>query len=80
LVGLSQNLNTCILLSSLVNNLIHFLVQLKELYTLLSENYVEDDDCLFRFDYQADFLKWYTQLYTKFCIAYLYLISVFLDY
>ncbi|CAG7837970.1 unnamed protein product [Allacma fusca] len=31
---------------------------LKELYTLLSENYVEDDDCLFRFDYPANFLKW----------------------
>jgi len=31
---------------------------LKELYTLLSENYVEDDDCLFRFDYPANFLIW----------------------
>lgn len=31
---------------------------LKELYTLLNENYVEDDDCMFRFDYQPDFLKW----------------------
>lgn len=33
--------------------------QLKELYVLLSENYVEDDDCLFRFDYPPEFLKWY---------------------
>lgn len=33
--------------------------QLKELYTLLNENYVEDDDCLFRFDYPPEFLKWY---------------------
>ncbi|CAG4978898.1 unnamed protein product [Parnassius apollo] len=34
---------------------------LKELYTLLNENYVEDDDCMFRFDYQTDFLKWALQ-------------------
>lgn len=32
-----------------------------ELYTLLNENYVEDDDCMFRFDYQTDFLKWALQ-------------------
>ncbi|CAB4004908.1 glycylpeptide N-tetradecanoyltransferase 2 [Paramuricea clavata] len=32
--------------------------QLKELYVLLSENYVEDDDNMFRFDYSPDFLKW----------------------
>jgi glycylpeptide N-tetradecanoyltransferase len=32
--------------------------QLKELYTLLTENYVEDDDAMFRFDYSASFLKW----------------------
>lgn len=31
---------------------------LKELYTLLNENYVEDDDCMFRFDYQPNFIKW----------------------
>ena len=29
-----------------------------ELYTLLNENYVEDDDNMFRFDYSRDFLKW----------------------
>lgn len=34
---------------------------LKELYTLLNENYVEDDDCMFRFDYQTNFLKWALQ-------------------
>lgn len=34
---------------------------LKELYTLLNENYVEDDDCMFRFDYQPQFLKWALQ-------------------
>ena len=32
--------------------------QLKELYTLLTENYVEDDDNMFRFDYSPEFLKW----------------------
>lgn len=31
---------------------------LRELYTLLNENYVEDDDCMFRFDYQPAFLEW----------------------
>ncbi|RXM29223.1 Glycylpeptide N-tetradecanoyltransferase 2 [Acipenser ruthenus] len=31
---------------------------LKELYTLLNENYVEDDDNMFRFDYSSNFLKW----------------------
>ncbi|KAJ3037314.1 Glycylpeptide N-tetradecanoyltransferase 2 [Rhizophlyctis rosea] len=30
----------------------------KELYELLSLNYVEDDDAMFRFDYSAEFLKW----------------------
>jgi len=35
--------------------------ELNELYTLLSENYVEDDDALFRFDYSSDFLKWALQ-------------------
>ncbi|XP_018318725.1 glycylpeptide N-tetradecanoyltransferase [Agrilus planipennis] len=34
---------------------------LKELYTLLNENYVEDDDSMFRFDYQPNFLKWALQ-------------------
>uniref|UniRef100_A0A2K5PRB6 Glycylpeptide N-tetradecanoyltransferase n=1 Tax=Cebus imitator TaxID=2715852 RepID=A0A2K5PRB6_CEBIM len=31
---------------------------LKELYTLLNENYVEDDDDMFRFDYSPEFLLW----------------------
>lgn len=38
--------------------LVSFPSQLGELYTLLNENYVEDDDMMFRFDYSADFLKW----------------------
>uniref|UniRef100_A0A182SF41 Glycylpeptide N-tetradecanoyltransferase n=1 Tax=Anopheles maculatus TaxID=74869 RepID=A0A182SF41_9DIPT len=36
-------------------------LQLKELYTLLNENYVEDDDAMFRFDYQQEFLQWALQ-------------------
>ena len=37
----------------------HFsFAQLQELYQLLNENYVEDDDNMFRFDYSADFLLW----------------------
>eukprot|EP00727_Mastigamoeba_balamuthi_P001543 m51a1_g11386 putative glycylpeptide n-tetradecanoyltransferase 1 (487) ;mRNA; r:10607-12842 len=31
---------------------------LKEVYTLLNENYVEDDDNMFRFDYSPEFLRW----------------------
>jgi len=31
---------------------------LDEIYTLLTENYVEDDDCMFRFDYSKQFLQW----------------------
>jgi len=33
-------------------------LQVSELYTLLNENYVEDDDCTFRFDYSKPFLQW----------------------
>lgn len=33
--------------------------QLSELYTLLTENYVEDDENMFRFDYSREFLRWY---------------------
>lgn len=32
--------------------------QINEVYTLLSENYVEDDDNMFRFDYSIPFLQW----------------------
>jgi len=34
---------------------------IKEVYTLLNENYVEDDDNMFRFDYSIDFLRWSLQ-------------------
>eukprot|EP01084_Bolivina_argentea_P291429 500876_1 len=32
--------------------------EVDELYSLLSDNYVEDDDCIFRFNYSIDFLRW----------------------
>ncbi len=35
--------------------------QLKSTYTLLSENYVEDDENMFRFDYSPEFLQWALQ-------------------
>jgi len=34
---------------------------LKELYSLLNENYVEDEDSMFRFDYSPQFLRWALQ-------------------
>mmetsp|Transcript_15882 Transcript_15882/g.40499 ORF Transcript_15882/g.40499 Transcript_15882/m.40499 type:complete len:417 (-) Transcript_15882:103-1353(-) len=33
----------------------------EEVYTLLSENYVEDDDNMFRFNYSPEFLSWALQ-------------------
>ena len=38
------------------------LFQWKELYTLLIENYVEDDDNMFCFDYSPEFLQWLVML------------------
>ena len=32
--------------------------QAKEVYDLLTQNYVEDDDNMFRFDYSIRFLQW----------------------
>lgn len=34
---------------------------MKEVYALLSNNYVEDDDNMFRFDYSVQFLRWALQ-------------------
>jgi len=34
--------------------------QIKEVYDLLSLNYVEDDEAAFRFKYSAEFLEWFT--------------------
>lgn len=36
-------------------------LQRAELYKLLYENYVEDDDNMFRFDYSESFLQWALQ-------------------
>jgi glycylpeptide N-tetradecanoyltransferase len=33
-------------------------VQIEEMYWLLNENYVEDDEGTFRFDYSKEFLRW----------------------
>jgi glycylpeptide N-tetradecanoyltransferase len=33
--------------------------RIQEVYELLSNNYVEDDSETFRFNYSAEFLKWY---------------------
>jgi glycylpeptide N-tetradecanoyltransferase len=32
--------------------------RLDEVYDLLNGHYVEDDDCMFRFDYSREFIKW----------------------
>lgn len=37
--------------------------ELTELYTLLTENYVEDDDNMFRFDYSPQFLLWFVNFF-----------------
>eukprot|EP00245_Coleochaete_scutata_P016661 TRINITY_DN7866_c0_g2_i2.p1 TRINITY_DN7866_c0_g2~~TRINITY_DN7866_c0_g2_i2.p1 ORF type:complete len:438 (-),score=78.22 TRINITY_DN7866_c0_g2_i2:328-1641(-) len=34
------------------------LTTIQEIYSLLTNNYVEDDDNMFRFDYSVDFLRW----------------------
>lgn len=48
---------TCLKLFS-VSFFLSVSLKLKELYTLLNENYVEDDDNMFRFDYSPEFLLW----------------------
>lgn len=50
-LDMDRDLNTFVILFCSV-------FQLKELYTLLNENYVEDDDNMFRFDYSPEFLLW----------------------
>ena len=52
-------LHACIL--KRCNGLLCLFLQLCELYTLLNENYVEDDDNMFRFDYSPEFLLWALQ-------------------
>ena len=38
--------------------LANLVIQLEETQILLSENYVEDDDAMFRFNYSKEFLLW----------------------
>src|SRR6266404_4214836 len=38
------------------------LLQIKQVYELLSANYVEDVQAAFRFQYTAEFLEWYTSI------------------
>jgi hypothetical protein len=42
--------------------------ELAEVHDLLANNYVEDDDCMFRFDYSPAFLRWY--LGRWFCLSF----------
>ena len=46
--------------------------QLKELYTLLTMNYVEDEDAMFRFDYTPEFIRWFVfaSCPTLFCVSF----------
>lgn len=48
----------CVMVSSLQFSLLVIFLQVSELYALLNENYVEDDDNMFRFDYSIAFLRW----------------------
>lgn len=41
------------------------MLQIKEVYDLLSLNYVEDDEAAFRFKYSAEFLEWYTSCFIR---------------
>ena len=41
-----------------------FSSQLTEIYELLRDHYVEDDDNMFRFDYSREFLRWYAAIET----------------
>jgi Myristoyl-CoA:protein N-myristoyltransferase, N-terminal domain len=49
-------------LQSLRQRSAHALVQVQEVYELLSEHYVEDDEQMFRFNYSRMFFSWYDDL------------------
>jgi hypothetical protein len=57
-----SDLHDIIVLPLSENSAISF-VQVKEVYDLLSLNYVEDDDASFRFQYSAEFLHWCVDTY-----------------
>ena len=46
------------LIGSSIFNTVTLVGQMMDIYTLLYENYVEDDDNMFRFDYSIPFLRW----------------------
>jgi len=48
----------CVSQTNLCLHAMFSLLQLEEVYQLLNENYVEDEDNMFRFDYSAEFLRW----------------------
>lgn len=50
--------------------------QLDELYMLLNENYVEDDDNMFRFDYSRNFLKWYAYFLSFIAFVVILILSI----
>ncbi len=43
------------------NSMILTREKLEEVYKLLSNHYVEDDEAMFRFNYSVSFLNWYVQ-------------------
>lgn len=45
-------------------------IQIKEVYDLLSANYVEDGDASFRFKYSAEFFQWWVELPLRALIDY----------
>lgn len=42
-----------------LSSFLNLFPQNKEVYDLLSLNYVEDDNAAFRFNYSSEFLAWY---------------------
>jgi hypothetical protein len=50
-----------------IPNFPSLLIQIKEVYDLLSGHYVEDDDASFRFQYTAEFFQWCAFLSLHYC-------------
>lgn len=43
--------------------------KLEEVYELLSNHYVEDDEAMFRFNYSVSFLNWYGNISSVYQLA-----------
>lgn len=43
--------------------------KLEEVYELLSNHYVEDDEAMFRFNYSVSFLNWYGKICSAYQVA-----------